>query len=87
MRRFLICGGVLGKPKALECFKRVLDEGHKPDGILFAGGILDSARHFEAGSEPRRLSHEDGQFLESFFSTIGELGIFTAKGLWSRSPH
>lgn len=78
MRRFLLCSGVQGRPKSLEWLRHAVSR-RQPDGILFAGGVLDTARHYvpKATSE-WGLTREDAVFIEHFFETLGQLGVFAA---------
>jgi len=78
MRQLLICGGVNGRPKSLEWLRQAVDT-RRPDGILFNGGVVDSARHH--GERPNvgsNLAREDAYFLEHFLETVGNLKLFTA---------
>jgi hypothetical protein len=51
----------------------------RPDGILFAGGVLDRSRRY-APTARTEFGHtkEDIWFLTDFFSTLGQLGVFSA---------
>jgi Icc-related predicted phosphoesterase len=58
---------------------RQVVERRRPDGILFAGGVLDTARRYA----PRDgtawgLTREDAGFLEQFLEALGRLGVFSA---------
>ena len=75
MRRFLVCSGVDGRPKSLEWLRQAVEK-RSPDGILFAGGVLDGARLYSR--DPAALTHEEGRFVEHFFETLGNLGVFSA---------
>jgi Icc-related predicted phosphoesterase len=78
MRRFLVCTGVHGRPKSLEWLRQAV-EHRRPEGILFAGGVLDTARHYAARTTTAwGLTHEDALFLEQFFKTLGKLRLFSA---------
>jgi hypothetical protein len=61
----------------LEWLRRVVDQ-RRPEGILFAGGVLELSRHYAAKITPWGLTHADGLFLEKFFATLGDLGVFSA---------
>jgi hypothetical protein len=51
----------------------------RPDGILFAGGVLDPARHYAPQTTTEwGLTAEDARFLEQFFETLGHLSLFSA---------
>jgi hypothetical protein len=78
MRTFLICSGIHGRLGALEWLRRTV-ERRRPDGILFAGGVLGPSRRYE----PREgtewgLTRPDALFVERFFATLGRLGRFAA---------
>jgi Icc-related predicted phosphoesterase len=78
MRRFLVCSGVSSRPKSLEWLRAAVTH-RQPDGILFAGGVLDSARHYAAQTTTDwGFTHEDALFLKQFFETLGKLRIFSA---------
>lgn len=77
MRRFLICSGVHSRPKSLEWLQRAVETRH-PDGILFAGGVLDMGRQYTSRTTPWGLTHDDAIFIEKFFETLGHIGIFSA---------
>lgn len=77
MRRFLVCSGVHSKPKSLDWLRQAVEQ-RRPDGIFFAGGVLDSVRQYAATTTPWGLTRDDARFLEKFFEVIGKLGIFTA---------
>lgn len=76
MRRFLICGGVDHKPKTLGWLGSAVAR-RRPDGILFAGGVLDGHRG-SATRSSMKFGPEEGRFIERFFETLGQLNIFTA---------
>jgi Icc-related predicted phosphoesterase len=50
----------------------------RPEGVLFAGAVLDSSREYKARITPWELTHDDAVFLVNFFETMGNLGVFTA---------
>jgi Icc-related predicted phosphoesterase len=76
MRRFLVCGGVHGRPWGLDVLRRAAGQ-RKPEAVLFVGGVLGGLRQYAArGSTPWALTHEDALFVERFFETLGELGVF-----------
>jgi hypothetical protein len=77
MRRFLLCGGVNGNPEALEWLRQTVDSRH-PDGVLFVGGILDPARAGPGTTMPGELTRAEGQLLEQFFETVGNLNLLSA---------
>jgi Icc-related predicted phosphoesterase len=78
MRRFLICAGLHGNATALEWLCHVARE-RKPDGLLFAGGVLGARRGYDIwdGTE-WGMTHEDARFVEHFFHALGSLGSFVA---------
>lgn len=68
MKRFLIVGRLDGQHEALAKLQTLV-QVRRPDGVLFAGGIL--------GNHP--ASHaEKLKRWEDFFDVLGKLGIFTA---------
>jgi len=76
MRRFLICSGVHGRPRALEMIEQVVAE-RQPHGILFAGGVFDTTRQYAVRTTPWEMTHDDVRFLEKFFATLGQLRVFS----------
>jgi hypothetical protein len=78
MRRFLVCSGVHGQIECLDWLERAVAQ-RLPDGILFAGGVLDRARRY-APTSTTEFGHTkaDVNFLMDFFSTLGRLGVFSA---------
>lgn len=72
MKRFLVCGNLQGGELALEGLGQLVRE-RRPDGLLFAGGILAPER-LATGE----LSRNDAVFLQQFFAVVGELDVFTA---------
>jgi hypothetical protein len=78
MQRFLVCSGVHGQIESLGWLKRAVTQ-RRPDGILFAGGVLDRSRRY-APTSTTEFGHtkEDVCFLKSFFSALGQLGVFSA---------
>jgi Icc-related predicted phosphoesterase len=77
MRRFLMCCGVHSKSSSLE-FLREAVKDRKPDGVLFAGGILAPSRQPADKQTPWSISREDSLFFEEFFAVLGNLGTFSA---------
>ncbi len=77
MRRFLLCAGVHGSPQALGRLRRVVN-ARRPDGVLFAGGIVSPDRRCAAKVTPWSLAAEDSAFAEQFFTALGRLGVFCA---------
>lgn len=78
MHRFLLCAGAHGNPAALQRLSHVAN-ACRPDGILFAGGVLGPDRRFA----PRATTYwgmpiEESLFVERFFETLGKLNIFSA---------
>jgi hypothetical protein len=51
----------------------------RPDGVLFAGGVLDRERTY-APTSTTCWGHtrSDANFLQNFFASLGGLGVFTA---------
>jgi Icc-related predicted phosphoesterase len=78
MRRFLICGGVHGRIENLEWLLKAARE-RRPDGILFAGEVLERRRTYEPTSTTYwGHTKSDTLFLQNFFDSLGRLGVFTA---------
>lgn len=77
MNTFLLCAGVHGDERGLECLQRIV-ENRRPDGILFAGGILPTARCYEPRISLWELTRPDARFVERFFQTLGRLKVFSA---------
>src|SRR4051794_34470789 len=68
VRRFLIAGRVDGRHESLAKLRTLVRE-RRPDGVLFAGGVL--------GDDP--ASHTDRlKGWEEFFGGLGRLSAFTA---------
>jgi Metallophosphoesterase, calcineurin superfamily len=78
MRRFLVCSGVHGRIESLEWLHEAVRQ-RRPDGVLFAGGVLDRERTY-APTSTTCWGHtrSDTNFLQSFFASLGGLGVFTA---------
>jgi hypothetical protein len=74
---FLLCGGIHGEERGLDRV-RLLVESHRPDGILFAGGVLSPGRNYQPKLTLWGMTREDGLFVGRFFRTLGELAIFSA---------
>ena len=78
MHRLLLCAGVNGNPAALDRLCHVAN-ACRPDGILFAGGVLGSGRRFAPRSTTRwGMPTEESQFVERFFKALGQLDLFSA---------
>lgn len=78
MRRFILCSGVHSRPESLEWLRQAVDV-RQPDGILFAGGILDRSRQYAARDGTYwGLTTKDAHFMERFFEAVGKLGVFAA---------
>jgi len=78
MRNILICSGVHARPKCVAWLRRIVEK-RQPDAILFAGGVLDTARHYPAQSlTDWGLTTEGARFIEHFFEALGSLGVFSA---------
>ena len=72
MRRFLICGGLQGDQEALRLLQRTLDV-HRPDGVLFVGGILGRETPATGRQE---ISATDVRFYAQFYEVLGKAGVF-----------
>src|SRR4051812_23981350 len=68
MKRFLIAGRLDGQFDGLATLQTLVDE-RKPDGVLFAGGIL---------GEDRTTNAEKLKKWDQFFKSLDKLGVFTA---------
>lgn len=77
MNTFLICGGPRGNRGSLELLKRAVSD-RRPGGLLFTGGVLDPRHDFEPHTMTWDLMSADAHFVEDFFRTLGELGVFCA---------
>ncbi len=78
MKRLLLCSGVCGKKSSLEALLRLAAE-HRPEAILFAGGILCPERQMAPrASSPWGLTLEDERFVQEFGVALGGLGVFCA---------
>jgi predicted phosphodiesterase len=75
MKRFFVCGGLHGSETVLDELRQRVSE-RRPDGLLFAGGIL--APEPTAAATRAELSHEDRLFVRHFFAVLGELDVFSA---------
>jgi hypothetical protein len=78
MRRFLVCSGVHGRIESLEWLHRAVRR-RRPDGVLFAGGVLSRERTY-APTSTTCWGHTKSHtlFLQRFFDSLGGLGVFTA---------
>jgi len=77
MQRFILCSGVHGKASSLELLRQ-LTVARRPDAIFFAGGISPPERKSVSRLTAWSLSAEDMRFVENFFTTLGNLGVFAA---------
>ncbi len=77
MKTFLVCSGIRGREKSLHWLSEAVAE-RRPDGLLFAGGVLHAPRQYAPHTSPWRLSRSDALFLEEFFQTLGGLKVFSA---------
>jgi Icc-related predicted phosphoesterase len=78
MKRFLLCAGVHGREKSLHWLQKLVEQ-RQPDGILFAGGVLDDRRQFCAKrGTVWGMTREDALFLDHFFETLGKMKVYTA---------
>jgi hypothetical protein len=77
MNTFLLCSGVHGEDRGLHAV-RLLVEVRRPDGILFAGGVLPVGRRYGPKITLWGMTREDSIFVERFFATLGGLGVFSA---------
>ena len=77
MKTFLICGGIHGERRSLERLEQAVKD-LRPDGILFAGGVLSPNHDFEPRVTEWDMTQADSRFVEDFFRTLGGLGVFCA---------
>jgi Icc-related predicted phosphoesterase len=78
MHRFILCAGANGSPAALKGLSRAAS-ACRPDGILFAGGVLGPGRRFAPRSATLwGMPTEESLFVERFFEALGKLDIFSA---------
>jgi hypothetical protein len=78
MRRLLLCSGVYGDRGGLERLRRLARQ-RRPEGILFAGGVLSQERRtVPYETSPWGLAAEDEQFVREFWTVLGGLGVFSA---------
>jgi Icc-related predicted phosphoesterase len=75
MKRFFVCAGLHGNDRVLDGLWQVLRE-RRPDGILFAGGIL--SRENSSSATPWVNSSDDTALVQHFLAALGELDFFTA---------
>jgi hypothetical protein len=78
MRRFLVCSGVYGQAEALDRLDALLHQ-RRPEGLLFAGGVLSRPRECTPTSTTEfGYTKEEAAFVERFFATLGRSGVFSA---------
>ncbi len=78
MHRLILCAGVNGSPAVLDRLSHVAN-ACRPDGILFAGGVLGPGRRFAPRSTTLwGMPTEESLFVERFFETLGKMNIFSA---------
>jgi Metallophosphoesterase, calcineurin superfamily len=77
MKTFLLCGGVYGETRGLDWLRRIV-EARPPDGILFAGGVLNESRNDVENPSPGGMRRDEALFVERFFETLGKLGVWSA---------
>ena len=72
-----MCGGTYGQPEALNFLENTVLE-RRPDGLLFAGGVLPRPRnHAPTATSEYGYTKEEGLFVERFFSMLGRLKVFS----------
>jgi len=76
-RHLLLCGGLDGRPEALDWLRRAVAE-RRPDGVLFVGGIVSLDRQCAVKGTPWSLSRDDALLVGDFLKTLGQLGVFSA---------
>jgi Icc-related predicted phosphoesterase len=77
MQRFLIISGINGRDEALLQLQTIVRD-RRPDGLLFAGGVLPPDREDLTDFDTECYTKEGTLFVERFFSTLGSLGVFSA---------
>jgi hypothetical protein len=77
MRRFLICAAADGSGESLKWLEALVGE-RRPDGILFAGGILPATVRAELRAGADDIPRDDALCYQRFFETLGKLGVFAA---------
>ena len=77
MKRLLLCSGVYGQSASIDRLRRFVEQ-RRPEGVLFAGGILSQDRQLAPRTDPWGLALEDEQFVLQFFKALGQLGVFSA---------
>jgi hypothetical protein len=77
MKTLLLCGGVCGEERGLDWLRRIVEAG-QPDGILFAGGVLNEGRPYEPSIAPCGMAREEALFVERFFEMLGKLSVWSA---------
>jgi Icc-related predicted phosphoesterase len=77
MQRFLIISGLNGLDEALLRLQTVVRE-KRPDGLLFAGGVLPHEGKDVTDFDSERYTKEGTLCVERFFSALGSLGVFSA---------
>ncbi len=76
-QRFWLCCGVHGSRDSWRWLQQAVAR-QRPDGILFAGGILDSQREFGSRTSPWSLTLADARFIKEFLALVGGLRVFSA---------
>ena len=77
MQRFLIISGINDRAEALVQLQTVVRD-RRPDGLLFAGGVLPHQGKDAVNFETECYTKEGTLFVERFFATLGSLGVFCA---------
>jgi hypothetical protein len=77
LRHLLLCGGLDGRPEALDWLRHAVAE-RRPDAVLFVGGIVSLQRECAVKSTPWSLSREDALLVGNFLKTLGHMGVFSA---------
>jgi hypothetical protein len=77
MKTLLLCSGVNGEERGLDWLQRIVESG-RPEGILFAGGVLNEGRYYDATVMPNGMARQEARFVERFFETLGKLGVWSA---------
>jgi hypothetical protein len=78
MRTYLVCGGIHGQALALTRLEALV-RARRPDGVLFAGGVLSRSREYACTAQSEfGYTRGDALFVEHFFSVLGHLDVFCA---------
>lgn len=77
LQRFLVVSGINGQAEALLRLQALVRD-RRPDGLLFAGGVLPHGENDAANFDSACYANEGTLFVERFFATLGSLDVFSA---------